>query len=230
MTEYELNFRAKSDEAARRLRLIAAQFPADYEILGSKMLPDIQVEIPKKEPVLAPQDSGLFKSAKEFLDLNPGITARNLMHHSSKEWQEQLRDLAALVVLSERAIAKKDRVALLGIQKLHGNTVAFGEAQLKRGIQNKAVGMTREMFSASMFTFFRNSIDSFTDEETATRIKTGSESGVTRVTPSEIRIVALVRGLTGEVIDRHEIGISEGLRSIDGRRTSCEAQLRRSIS
>lgn len=218
MPEFEFKIRAKSEKAANALRNIIGDNPLHYEITETELIPDTPSVIDSAistETESATDINGggmLFQKAREYLKENPGLPLTSFMKNEKKTPEEEQSDLAALVILAKEAIEQKNPVALEGLVKLYDRVGPIYRYWMKKN-RNELRTLSYDHFQSG---FLKQLEESSINNVRATR-KQGKRESNDLLRPSELRVLILTQGYTGEKLKAKDLSASEGVKSVEGK-------------
>ncbi len=206
MSEFDITIRAKNREAATALERVVAANPDNFVHMGTVMVPGIPYELEG--------EGSLFDPVKEYLNENPTITVHDLKHNSQKTWEEQVRDLGAMILLSERALTEGNEVAREGMMGLYNGKSKGIPTKIR--INKRGERIDFNMFQRGVIDIFKASFQAYAKEPELPKKR--PSRFVMR--PSEVRILIENVGLAGEKLPFSEIVESEGVKQLATQKSS----------
>lgn len=210
MPEFDWTIRTSSEAGAKILEQAVIENPESLTLLGKVLVSGIATDMQEGILSQTPEvdESPLFQQAREFLANNPHTTASDLSHRYNKPPEQEKLDLAALILLMEKALADGKPTALHGLELLYQNAVITNHLRSDRPMPS--IGA----FGEHMVSFFKKSCDQLDNVETG-RFKGGEDRVFLRAT--EMRIIIGIRGLAGVKVPHKDLINSEGVSSIQSR-------------
>lgn len=206
MAEYDLYFRAESKESAETMLQVAQSIPG-IEHAGTMLVPG------SEQPV---GESGLFDTARLYLDEHPDTQVMDLLHSEQKPWSKQMHDLSVLVLMAEDALQGTNVTAGYGMHWWYNSFTSylrFGGA-LDRGGRK----ISYEWFKKTALNKFRESCYTYSRQPGAPLYRLSPDI----LKPTEVRIGIFSRGLAGVRVLQRQLEMSEGVKQIQSRRASVD--------
>lgn len=211
MSEFDITIRAKSREAANALEQAIAGNPKNFEHISTVMVPGVSYELEA--------EGSVFNPVKEFLNQNPTITVQDLKHNNQKTWKEEVRDLGALILLSERALLQGNEVAKEGIRGMYSGKSRGIPTRVRFNKRGEPVNLNT--YQSGVIEVLKASFEAYAKE-----IEPPKQRPVrSLLRPSEVRILIESTGLAGERIPLHEILESEGVAQITTQKSNAVSRI-----